>query len=146
MRVPKSLVDGTLGDEDLNSPAYANHNTSWWDASQIYGSSDAHTSRLRGSAPHGKMMLLGSHKNRSFLPVDEDGAPLTGFNQNWWLGLEMLHTLFVMEHNHICDSLFEIDPSLTSDELFHRARLINSALIAKIHTVCRSHVSACELF
>jgi len=29
----------------------------------------------------------------------------TGFRRNWWVGLSMLHTLFVKEHNAICGML-----------------------------------------
>ena len=40
------------------------------------------------------------------LPVDpETGVHFTGFTDNWWIGLAMLHTLFTLEHNHICDLL-----------------------------------------
>ncbi|HEV2743360.1 MAG TPA: peroxidase family protein, partial [Rubrobacter sp.] len=47
----------------------------------------------------------------------------------------MLQTLFVLEHNAICDRLRAEYPSWSDDDLFDRARLINSALLAKIHTV-----------
>ena len=32
--------------------------------------------------------------------------------RNWWVGLTMLHTLFVREHNAICDMLHEAYPAL----------------------------------
>ena len=47
----------------------------------------------------------------------------------------MLHTLFTQEHNYICDLLAHEHPDWNDDQLFARARLINSALMAKIHTV-----------
>ena len=53
----------------------------------------------------------------------------------FWVGLALLQTLFVLEHNAICDRLRAEYPSWSDDELFDRARLINSALLAKIHTV-----------
>ena len=34
-----------------------------------------------------------------------DGVDLTGFSDNYWIGLSLLHTLFVKEHNAICDYL-----------------------------------------
>ena len=40
------------------------------------------------------------------LPVDpETGVHFSGFTDNWWIGLAMLHTLFTLEHNYICDLL-----------------------------------------
>ena len=47
----------------------------------------------------------------------------------------MLHTLFTLEHNAICDALKKQHPQMSDDELFGTAQLVNSALIAKIHTV-----------
>jgi hypothetical protein len=47
----------------------------------------------------------------------------------------MLHTLFAREHNSICDRLKADFPTWSDEELFHKARLINAALLAKIHTV-----------
>jgi hypothetical protein len=43
--------------------------------------------------------------------------------------------LFAKEHNAICDRLRAEYPSWPDDELFERARLVNAALLAKIHTV-----------
>jgi hypothetical protein len=47
----------------------------------------------------------------------------------------MLHTLFTLEHNHICDLLAHQYPTWNDDQLYAKAKLINSALMAKIHTV-----------
>jgi hypothetical protein len=51
------------------------------------------------------------------------------------LGLAMLHTLFMREHNAICDRLARSYPTWTDQQLFDTARLVNAALMAKIHTV-----------
>ena len=53
----------------------------------------------------------------------------------WWLGIALMQTIFIREHNAICDRLRAEYPSWSDDDLFERARLINAALIAKIHTV-----------
>jgi hypothetical protein len=47
----------------------------------------------------------------------------------------MMHTLFTREHNAICDRLRAEYPGYSDDDLFDRARLINTALLAKIHTI-----------
>ena len=64
-----------------------------------------------------------------------DGVDLTGFSDNYWIGLSLLHTLFVKEHNAICDHLRGSHPTWDDEQLFLTARLVNSALMAKIHTV-----------
>ena len=60
---------------------------------------------------------------------------LTGVAGNFWLGLGLLHTLFTHEHNAICDALKQEHPTWSDDRLFEKARLVNAALMAKIHTV-----------
>lgn len=77
-------------------------------------------------------MLLDSN---GLLPLDpETGDEVTGMRQNWWLGLSLLHTLFVRNHNRIADLLNQ--SGLKGEEnLFHRSRLINVAIMAKIHTL-----------
>jgi hypothetical protein len=62
-------------------------------------------------------------------------ADLTGFNTNWWIGLSLLHSLFALEHNAICERLHEVHPNWSDEDLFAHARLINAAVIAKIHTL-----------
>jgi hypothetical protein len=53
----------------------------------------------------------------------------------WWLGLGLLLTVFAREHNAICDRLAGAYPNWTDEQLFQKARMINAALMAKIHTV-----------
>jgi hypothetical protein len=132
-------------------PTYVNAETHWWDASQIYGSNGEMTRRVRSEyrlqdgrivptgnlLPDGKLYLdndnLMLDPNR-IDPLDLETA-LTGFSANWWAGLALLHTLFAREHNAICDELKQLNPDWDSDHLFHTARMINAALMAKIHTV-----------
>lgn len=63
------------------------------------------------------------------------GVEQTGFNDNWWVGLSLLHTLFTWEHNAVCDALKREYPAFDDEKLFQTARLVVAALIAKIHTV-----------
>jgi len=107
---------------------YINEVSHWWDASQIYGSDPETQQRLR-SHVDGKLALQDG------LLQCRNGAEDTGFVRNWWVGLSMLHTLFVHEHNAICDHLKQYYPSWNDDRLFNVARLINAAVIAKIHTI-----------
>ncbi|KAF2787741.1 heme peroxidase [Melanomma pulvis-pyrius CBS 109.77] len=134
MTLPRSKPDEVLDPSDIKCPAYKNTNTSWWDGSQIYGSSEVATHALRTKQPDGKLVLT-ERGREAFIPRGSDGNPLTGFKDNWWIGMEMLHTMFALEHNAICDKLRQSYPSWTGDQIFDKARLVNCALMAKIHTV-----------
>lgn len=107
MAVPRSVPDKILDPSARKSPGYINTQTPWWDGSQLYGVSEEMTAAIRKGVPDGKL-ALDNGKMEAFLPRDgESGLPLTGFNDNWWLGLEILHTLFALEHNAVCDVLRE---------------------------------------
>ena len=69
------------------------------------------------------------------LPVGANGVEESGFIRDWWIGLSMLHTLFAREHNAICDELKRHHPDWDDNRLFNVARLINAAVMAKIHSV-----------
>lgn len=133
MKVLRTMPDPTRSDTDGGSPAtHLNTETHWWDGSQLYGSSVAYRdnarTRVDGKIKLGKDHLV--HPNPSAL-VQLQSASLAG----WWVGLEMLFTLFTLEHNAICDALKAAYPEWSDDDLFEHARLVNAALIAKIHTV-----------
>jgi hypothetical protein len=127
-------------------PTYANAESHWWDASQIYGSNHETTVRLRTQyrTVDGKTVPTDQLMPDGKLYLDDDNllldpnnlqSALTGFSGNWWAGLSLLHTLFAREHNAICDQLKLFNPDWDDDRLFHTARMVNSALMAKIHTV-----------
>ena len=112
-------------------PTYRNQVTHWWDASQLYGSDAETVASLR--AGHDGLLTIAED---GLLPLNaETNIPQSGFTENWWVGLELMHTLFAREHNAICRRLQSAYPTWSDDQLYHRARLINAALIAKIHTV-----------
>lgn len=137
MKIPRTKKADILSKQDSETPAYDNECTHWWDASQIYGSTEAETQALRAQCHESKpgQLDVTVSKGEQFLPRSEDGIPKTGFRQNWWLGLELLHTLFALEHNAIATQLHLSNPSWSSDQIFDTSRMINCALMAKIHTV-----------
>ena len=132
LTVHPSDADPSRRPEDADlPPTFLNEVTHWWDGSQLYGS-DWETQRRIRSMQGGKLRM----KDDGTLPLDpETGTELTGFSRNWWVGLGMLHTLFAREHNAICDMLAEKYPSWDDETLFQTARLINAAVMAKIHTI-----------
>lgn len=131
LEVDKTLKDSSREDDNTNPATFINKETHWWDGSQIYGSNQEIIHQLR-SHVDGKMRM----GEDGLLPFDpESEIDRVGVSSNWWVGLSMLHTLFVKEHNTICDRLKGIYPDWTDDKLFNHARLINAALMAKIHTV-----------
>ncbi len=131
MFVGKTQPDPTRRVADEHTPVtYINEVTHWWDGSQVYGSDQATVDRLR-SGVDGKLRL----NEDGTLPLDEKGIEETGFVRNWWIGLSMWHTLFAREHNAICDRLKVAYPHWDDTRLFNVARLINAAVMAKIHSV-----------
>ena len=72
-------------------PTFRNAGSHWWDGSQIYGSDEDTTKKLR-EGKGGRLRL-----SDNMLPLDERGMELSGFTDNWWLGLSLLHTLFELQ-------------------------------------------------
>lgn len=134
------LATTRSGPEEGRPNAFANVETHWWDASQIYGSNLSRLEQVRtGSGtsvlPDGTLAL----DDKGLLPVDSTAKiknlELSGVNGNWWIGLSVLHTLFVREHNAVVTRLKVDHPDASGEWLFGKARLVVSALLAKIHTV-----------
>jgi hypothetical protein len=132
MRIPRTAKDTTRCPGDAGRPpTYLNRNSHWWDGSGVYGCDENTLAKMR-TREGGKLRV--DEKRR--LPIDpETGIAVTGFTDNWWIGLALLHTLFTLEHNAICESLKLQYPFWDDEQLFQKARLINAALMAKIHTV-----------
>jgi hypothetical protein len=131
MRVPRTPADPPKVPGSTRPPAYVNENSHWWDGSQIYGCTTAVQASVR-SGRDGKVLVSADGR----LGVDPvTGVEITGFTENTWIGQSLLHALFAMEHNAICDRLKRDYPRWDDERMFQQARLINAALIAKIHTV-----------
>jgi heme peroxidase len=128
------LIDGSAALTQVNgspagSPRFVSDQTHWWDASQLYGADERFAQELRadrGRVKEGDALLetIESSLGRSPAPVP-----------NLWVGLALFHLLFAKEHNAICAALEKFEPQLNDDARFEKARLINAALMAKIHTV-----------
>ncbi|GAQ80091.1 hypothetical protein KFL_000460035 [Klebsormidium nitens] len=114
---------------------FANTVTHWWDASQLYGSDNLTQGGLR-TYEGGEICTVKGPFGEDRLPREsETGLPVTGFNDDWWMGLSLMHTLFVKEHNAVAQAIQAADLSLSDEELFQKARLVIAAEIAKIHTL-----------
>ena len=124
-RIRPKVADST------RPPTYINENTHWWDGSHVYGSSPAAQASLRA----GRDGKVHREPERTARRQSGPGREITGFTENGWVGLSLLHALFALEHNAICDTLKKHNPLWDDERLFQQARLVNAALLAKIHTV-----------
>lgn len=139
--------------------------TAWWDASQIYGYDAVSVKRVirdpEDSAklymPGGYLPLLSDCAPECPFAPQWSGQVATAFPDNWNIGLAFFHNLFAREHNSFVEAFRERqreapnadsglrDPrhpddvityaAVTDETLYQVARLVVSALIAKIHTI-----------
>jgi hypothetical protein len=129
IRVPSTPADPTAP-AGQKAKSFLNTETHWWDASQIYGSTPEFQAAIRTGAD-GKVRIDAD----GFIDIDPSAVGASGGEDGWWLGLELMATIFMREHNAICDRLKSAYSQWSDDMLFNKARLVNAALIAKIHTV-----------
>ncbi len=141
MTVLRSKPDALTSNADTGQPAtYRNTETHWWDGSQIYGSTRERQNVVRTDPATNKVREDGKLQLQpdGHLPIETHAKygelELAGMNGNWWVGTSVLHTLFAREHNAIVDRLRIEYPAADGEWLFQKARLVNAALIAKIHT------------
>jgi len=131
MRIQRTRPDPSP--ETNGGPAtWVNTQTHWWDGSQVYGPTPEQALQLR-TGELGKLQL----DERGLVPKKLDPAEpdWKGRPGTEWVGLTALRSLFMREHNAVCDHLHARYPELDDDGLYDKARLVISALIAKIHTV-----------
>ena len=136
MKIPRtkqadSHLKGQAHKELPKGKIFGNQVTHWWDGSQIYGS-DADRVEVVRLHRGGKLKI---DQKSGLLSVDGEGIEEVGFKDNWWVGLSLLHHLFVKEHNAIAEALAKKYPQYDDQRLYDIARLVNAAVMAKIHTV-----------
>ena len=131
MRIPATRPDPTYRSESGQPTTFVTDDSHWWDGSQIYGSKEPYVSAVR-TGVDGKLRIDPD----GLLPKElEASVDLSDVAGNFWIGLGLLHSLFMQEHNAVCDRLKTEYPSWTDDQLYDKARLVTAALMAKIHTV-----------
>ncbi|MFI9310441.1 peroxidase family protein [Streptomyces triculaminicus] len=133
MLVRRSRPDPVAHTGPGRPPTYENTVSHWWDGSQIYGSDEERCRSLR-TGEGGRLAVVDGRLPDETRP-GLAGIDATGFNDNYWVGLSLLHTLFVKEHNAICARVESAHPTWDDERLFQVARLVNAAVMAKIHTV-----------
>jgi hypothetical protein len=129
MQVPSTPRDLSAA-ADQEATTFLNTETHWWDASQMYGSTPEFQQAVRTG--EGGKLRIGAD---GLIDIDPSLLGRSGGEDAWWLGLELMTTLFMREHNAVCDRLHAAYPSWSDDRLFDKARIVIAALIAKIHTV-----------
>jgi hypothetical protein len=130
MKIPSTVPDPIPADRGMPG-VFATQDTHWWDASQIYGCDQTFQDVAR-THKDGKLVLENGLHPKELDPFLDPPGP----KGNFWVGLALLHALFIQEHNVICDELLSRERrSWTDDQLHDTARLINAAVMAKIHSV-----------
>ena len=137
----RALFDQATGTDASNPRQQENEITSWLDGSMVYGSDDDRNAALRVS---GTPLLKTS--NGDLLPFNTDAlSNANGFvttpeslflagdvRVNEQLGLTVMHTLFVREHNRIAAKLLNANPTADQDAVFEATRRL---VIAKIQVI-----------
>ncbi len=144
----RSSFDPATGTSPANPRQQLNAITAWMDASMVYGSDTATSNALRsfsgGKLKAGANGMLPLNNSTNFpngtvaqanipggLPDDQMyAAGDVRANEN--IELTSLHTPFVREHNRWADRLAKLNPNLTDQELYQRARAI---VIAEIQSI-----------
>lgn len=131
MPIQRTQEDDSYDPDRDVAPTYRTTQTHWWDASQIYGDSPEMAGALRAHS-EGRLNLEADGLPPAMLIDALDRADTGGA---FWLGLGLFHVLFMREHNAICAALAQehLDRRADDEWLYQHARLINSALMAKIH-------------
>ena len=138
----RALHDPDTGTDVDNVREQENEITSWIDGSMVYGSTDARAAALRVGPD--SPFLKTSQGN--LLPFNIEGLvnangpvrqPASLFvagdvRANEQVGLTVMHTLFVREHNRVASVLQAINPKATAERIFQAARRVVVAEIQKI--------------
>ena len=117
-----------------------NQITSYIDASNVYGSTDELSARLRLFA--GGLLKQGgrTHSSKGNLPFQDekpDKGDLNFFEAgderaNEQVGLTIMHTIWMREHNRIARYLGRLNPCWGDDKLYHETRKIVGAMVQAV--------------
>jgi peroxidase len=139
------------GESTMQPRKYANEITAFIDASTVYGSDENRANWLR-TFEEGKLktsqngLLPWNTIDGEFnSPVDPNAPPMddeTGISGKFFIAgdvranehplLIAMHTLFVREHNRICDSLYTLYPHWEDEVIYQKARKTVGGIIQAI--------------
>lgn len=143
-------IDGT-GTGPSNPRKYANSLTAWIDASGVYGSDQTRADWLRTftggklKTSTGNLLPYNTISNEIDGTIDSNAPAMD--NENPFIDvlfvagdaraneqplLLAFHTIFVREHNRLCDELILEYPTWTDEELYQYARRVVGGLIQAI--------------
>ncbi|MEL6554066.1 MAG: peroxidase family protein [Cyanobacteria bacterium J06621_11] len=144
----RTTFDGTTGTSVTNPLRHPNLVSTFMDGSMVYGSNASRAAALRTNDGTGRLKvsdgnLLPINNSETFpdgvLPnanrglTDPDTLFATGdvrANEN--IGLAAMHTVFVREHNRLADEISAVNPDLSGEEIYQRARKLIAAQIQQI--------------
>lgn len=139
IRFSRTTFDESTGTDEANPRQQVNHHSSFLDGSNVYGPSEDRMLELREGS--GGRLLAGTAEvtGDELLPMrslaglardnptgrEERNLFVAGDHRaNEQPGLLALHTLFLREHNRLCDELSSAHPLWSDEELFQRARTL----------------------
>lgn len=147
----RTNYDPTTGTALGNPRMHINSITSFIDASNIYGSDSVRAAWLRTfsngklKTSAGDLLPFNTLTAEFSAPIDPSapGMDIEGPPQpkhfvagdvraNEQPTLTALHTIFVREHNRLCDSILLQNPSLTDEQIYQYSRSMVAGFIQKI--------------
>lgn len=148
----RNKYDESTGSEIGNPRQFLNHVSSYLDASIVYGSDNERAEWLRTfeggklkTGPSGNFMpwnTIGGDYNSQIDATAPNMKFIPEISQKFYIAgderanksplLISLHTLFLREHNRLCDELAERHPNWNDERLYQRARKLVGAYIQKI--------------
>ncbi|REL30563.1 peroxidase family protein [Thalassotalea euphylliae] len=138
----RALFDHNTGTDQSNPREQENELTAWIDGSMIYGSDDERALALRVSeqSPYlatseGNLLPFNitGQTNANAFGVDDAQLFLAGdIRANEQVGLAVMHTLWVREHNRIATDMAQANPDASGEQIYQAARRL---VIAKIQII-----------
>lgn len=142
IRFDRAIIDPASGTDLSNPRAPINEISSWIDGSMVYGSGEERAKALRTFDGTGRLKT----SRGDLLPFNSDGLPnangpapdptqlfLAGdVRANEQVGLAVMHTLFVREHNRWAKRIRQGRPYHSGDDVYHAARRM---VIAQIQII-----------
>ena len=127
-----------------NLPVFLSDQSHWWDASQLYGADPCFAQAVRSAdsdttgevcVDEQLLEVIETFQTGSVEAVCRDHSHPPNPVPNLWLGLALFHVVFAREHNAVCERLRAAYPQWSGRRVYDQARMINAAVMAKIHTV-----------